>query len=145
MKLAHLVGRQVAGQPPRERCKQQSRRRYAANGFAFVPPNVPPDTLGLSDRQRQEQYTPKRAVSDKTNVCVCRGFFTAAKRRTVNVRARGADKKSSARFVPPSRSHQMQWEKVKPERGCQCHASSDGEGQNPNSLFHGVTLFLVVS
>jgi hypothetical protein len=35
----------------------------------------------------------------------------------------------------------MQWEKVKPKGGCQCHASSDGEGQNPNYLFHGVTLF----
>jgi hypothetical protein len=35
----------------------------------------------------------------------------------------------------------MQWEKVKPKGRCQCHASSDGEGQSPNYLFHGVTLF----
>ena len=41
-------------------------------------------------------------------------------------------------------SEQMQWEKVKPKGRCQCHASSDGEGQSPNYLFHGVTLFLVV-
>jgi hypothetical protein len=35
----------------------------------------------------------------------------------------------------------MQWEKVKPKGRCQCHASNDGEGQSPNYLFHGVTLF----
>ena len=35
----------------------------------------------------------------------------------------------------------MPWEKVKPKGRCQCHASSDGEGQSPNYLFHGVTLF----
>jgi hypothetical protein len=35
----------------------------------------------------------------------------------------------------------MQWEKVKPKGRCQCYASSDGEGQSPNYLFHGVTLF----
>src|SRR5215813_10546385 len=37
----------------------------------------------------------------------------------------------------------MQWEKVKPKGRCQCHASSGGEGQSPNHLFHGVTLFLL--
>src|SRR6516225_8988416 len=38
-------------------------------------------------------------------------------------------------------SEQMQWEKVKPKGRCQCHAGSDGEGQSPNYLFHGVTLY----
>ena len=42
---------------------------------------------------------------------------------------------------PPICSEQMQWEKVKPKGRCQCHASSDGGGQSPNYLFHGVTLF----
>jgi hypothetical protein len=38
----------------------------------------------------------------------------------------------------------MQWEKVKPKGRCQCHASSDGEAQSPNHLFHGGAPLLVV-
>jgi hypothetical protein len=65
--------------------RQQSRRRYAANGFAFVPHTCPPDTLA-SDRGETQPL--KRAVSDKANVPHCRDFFTAAKCRIANVSAR---------------------------------------------------------
>ncbi len=45
MKFGHFVERQVAVNLLRERYKQQNRRRYAANGFAFIPLRAP-DTLG---------------------------------------------------------------------------------------------------
>jgi hypothetical protein len=50
------------------------------DGFAFVPPYVPPDTLGCRTGRGERDYN--LAVSDKANVSRCRDFFTAVKCRT---------------------------------------------------------------
>src|SRR5215831_19291903 len=59
-------------------------------------------------------------------------------------RRRSQGSKGSTSSFPWRISHLLRSNamgEVKPKGRCQCHASSDGEGQSPNYLFHGVTLF----